>query len=77
MKKTLRQMAFESELSTRFAAREDDKNSNLTDFEIYDEAKYQLQDIPYKPWVDDEPEIAEKAMKQMKAIIRKYEKEHK
>lgn len=39
-------------LETRLVARADDLNRPLTDGETYEELKYQLEDLPYKPGGD-------------------------
>ena len=45
---SLFQKALKTELCSRFVARADDLGRDLTDDEVRDEARYQLEDLPYK-----------------------------
>lgn len=67
MKKTLYDRALDSVLSSRFVARSDDLNRPLTDDEVRKEARYQLEDLPFKGL---EPETTRKAARQMKALLK-------
>lgn len=55
-------------LHSRFVARADDLNRDMTDEEVIEEAKYQLEDLPYKGWDDDK--LVALAMRQMRALIK-------
>ena len=67
--KTLRDRALDSLLHSRFVAREDDLGHKLTDDEVRAEAKYQLDDLPFKGF--EEAELR-KAQRQMKALLKRY-----
>lgn len=64
---TLRNRAFQTLLHSRFTAREEDLGHRLTDDEVRAEAKYQLEDLPYKGFEKDE---LRKAIRQMKALLK-------
>lgn len=67
MKKTLRDIALNSVLCSRFIAREDDLNRPLTDAEIISETKYQLETIDYSGY---DNAFIKTAKKQLKQIIK-------
>lgn len=67
MKQTLRDRAFQTVLHSRFVAREEDLGHRLTDDEVIAEAKYQLEDLPYKGM---EQEELRKARRQMKSLLK-------
>lgn len=72
MKKlSLQDMAYKSEMHSRFVAVAEDLGRELTDKEIYENATYYIEMLPYSGY--DEAFIY-KAMKQMKNIVHKYEK---
>lgn len=66
-RKTLYDRALGTVLHSRFVARADDLNRELTDEEVRDEAEYQLHDLP---WKGLEPEEYRKAVRQMKALLK-------
>lgn len=66
--KNLYEKALGTVLGSRFQARADDKNRPLTDEEVKEEARYQLEDLPYKG-VFEGKELA-KAKRQMKRLVR-------
>jgi hypothetical protein len=66
MKKTLYERSQATLLASRFAAVADDLGRRLTDEEVKKEARYQLEDLPYKG-VFEGKELA-KAKRQMKAL---------
>ena len=66
MAKSLRDRAMASELHSRFVAREEDLGRPLTDDEIKAEAKYQLEDLPYKGLFEGRE--LHKVKRQMKAL---------
>lgn len=70
MKKSLYERALNTILSSRFEARADDFNRDLTDEEVRAEAQYQLEDIPYKPDYADDPKLRRTATRQMKALLK-------
>jgi hypothetical protein len=59
--------ALKTILASRFVARADDLNRPLTDEEVRAEAKYQLEDLPFKGL---EPEDLKTARRQMKALCK-------
>lgn len=63
----LYEKALATELASRFAARAEDLGRPLTDEEVRAEAKYQLEDLPYKGLYEGK-ELA-KAKQQMKRLI--------
>ena len=65
---TLFEKAQRSMLGSRFTARADDLNRPLTDEEVRAEAKYQLEDLPYKG-IFECKELA-KAKRQMKSLMK-------
>ncbi len=69
-KKSLWDRALGTELHSRFVARADDFGRPLTDDEVRDEARYQLNDLPYKGLFEDDPKMYRKAVRQMKALLR-------
>ena len=66
-RKTLYDKALSTVLASRFVARADDLNHELTDEEVLEEAEYQLEDLP---WKGLEPAECRKAMRQMKALLK-------
>lgn len=68
MKKSLRNLALDSVLCSRFVAREDDLNRPLTDAEIINETKYQLETIDYSGY---DNAFIKTAKKQLKQIIKR------
>jgi len=68
MKRTLYERALDTALSSRFEAKADDLNRPLTDEEVREEARYQLDDLPYKP--DFEGAELRKAKRQMMSLLR-------
>lgn len=69
-KKSLYDRALGTVLHSRFVARAEDLGRDLTDDETREEARYQLEDLPYKVMFEDEPEMYRKAIRQMKALLR-------
>ena len=67
---TLFDRALRTELHSRFVARADDLNRPLTDDEVRAEARYQLEDLPYKPLRETDPQVYHKAVRQMKALLK-------
>ena len=67
MAKSLRDRAMASEMHSRFVAREDDLGHLLTDEEVKDEARYQLENLPYSGYEDA---WIRKAMRQMRALLK-------
>ncbi len=55
-------------LASRFEARADDLNRELTDEEVREEARYQLEDIPYKGIFEGKD--LQTAKRQMKALLK-------
>lgn len=55
-------------LASRFAARADDLNRPLMDDEVKAEARYQLEDLPYKGIFEGKE--LQTAKRQMKALLR-------
>lgn len=70
MKHSLRTRALRTELYSRFIAREEDLGRKMTDEEVKEEAKFQLENLPYNVRFDDEPELYRKAVRQMKALMK-------
>ena len=67
MKKSLFEKALGTTLSTRFVNLEDRLGRTPTDSEVVAEAKYQLEDLPFKGWEDFE---VKQSTKEMKSLIR-------
>ena len=65
---TLFEKALKTLLSSRFAARADDLNRPLTDDEVRAEAKYQLEDLPYKGIFEGKE--LQMAKRQMKSLMK-------
>lgn len=72
-KQTLQEMAYNSEMHSRFIAVSEDLGRELTDKEIYDNAIYFMQTIPYAGYDENYTNLV---TIQMKGIIRKYKKMH-
>lgn len=71
MKKlSLQDMAYKSELHSRFVAVSEDLGRELTDEEIYENALYYIETLPYSGY---DKRFTDKAIRQMKNIICKYE----
>lgn len=66
--KTLFQKALNTELASRFIARADDLNRDLTDNEVKDEARYLLETIPYGG-IFEGAEL-KKAIRQLKSLLK-------
>lgn len=66
--KTLYEKALNTELGSRFMARAEDLNRDLTDDEVKAEAQYQLQDLPWKGLFEGK-ELA-RVKRQMKALLK-------
>ena len=62
---TLYQKALSTSLASRFVARAEDLGRELTDAEVRKEARYQLEDIPYKGFDEDEERTAIREMKNL------------
>ena len=71
---SLYEKALATSLASRFQARADDMNRRLTDEEVRDEARYQLDDLPYKGWAKDEVRIATREMKRLLKITNHTER---
>lgn len=69
-KKSLWDRALNTELHSRFAARADDLGRPLTDDEVRAEARYQLEDLPYKGLFEDDRELYRKTERQLKALLK-------
>ena len=65
---TLYDRALRTLLASRFEARADDLNRKLTDDEVRAEARYQLEDLPYKGILEGKE--LQTAKRQMKALLR-------
>lgn len=65
---SLYEHALDTVMIGRFVARADDLNRPLTDEETMAEAKYQLEDLPWKGLEPEDERIAER---QLKALIKK------
>lgn len=65
---TLYQKALKTLLASRFVARADDMGRTLTDAEVRVEAKYQLDDLPYKGVFEGND--LRTAKRQMKALLK-------
>lgn len=66
--KTLYDRALETELASRFMARAEDLNRDLTDDEVKAEARYQLEDLPWKGLFEGRE--LERVKRQMKALLK-------
>lgn len=55
---TLYEKALSTSLASRFVARAEDKGRELTDLEVRKEARYQIEDIPFKGMDEDEERTA-------------------
>lgn len=62
---TLYEKALSTSLASRFVARADDKGRELTDAEVRKEARYQLEDIPFKGLDEDEERTAIQEMRNL------------
>lgn len=62
---TLYEKALSTSLASRFVARADDKGRELTDAEVRKEARYQLEDIPFKGLDEDEERTAIQEMRDL------------
>ena len=62
---TLYEKALSTSLASRFVARADDKGRSLTDAEVRKEARYQLEDIPFKGLDEDEERTAIQEMRNL------------
>lgn len=67
MKKSLFDKACETSMQSRFVARADDLNRDLTDEEVIAEAEYQLESIPY---IGLEKAEERKAIREMKRLLK-------
>lgn len=65
---TLYQKALKTLLASRFVARADDIGRTLTDAEVRAEAKYQLEDLPYKGVYEGRD--LQTAKRQMNALLK-------
>ena len=70
---TLYQRALKTMLATRFVARAEDLGRSLTDDEVKSEARYQLDDLPYKGLYGGKE--LRTAKRQMQALIKSATKE--
>ena len=66
---TLFERAQKTILASRFIAIADDLDRDLTDEEVKKEAKYQLEDLPYKGMFEGKE--LQKAKRQMKSLLEK------
>lgn len=64
----LYEKALKTLLSSRFAARADDLNRPLTDEEVKKEARYQLEDLPYKGIFEGKELV--RAKREMKKLLK-------
>ena len=62
---TLYEKALSTSLASRFVASADDKGRELTDAEVRKEARYQLEDIPFKGMDEDEERAATEEMRNL------------
>jgi hypothetical protein len=62
---TLYEKSLGTILASRFVARADDLGRELTDAEVRKEARYQLNDIPYKGFDEEEERTAILEMKNL------------
>lgn len=62
---TLYEKALSTSLASRFVARADDKGRELTNAEVRKEARYQLEDIPFKGLDEDEERTAIQEMRNL------------
>ena len=60
---TLYEKALSTSLASRFVARAEDKGRELTDAEVRKEARYQLEDIPFKGLDEYEEQVATEEMR--------------
>ena len=60
--------ALKTLLCSRFASRADDLNRPLTDEEVREEAKWQLEDLPYKGIFEGKE--LQQAKREMKALLK-------
>lgn len=65
---TLYEKALSTSLASRFVARAEDKGRELTDVEVRKEARYQLEDIPFKGLDEDEEQTA---IQEMRSLLRR------
>jgi len=68
--KSLYQKALATEYHSRFVARADDLNRPLTDDEVREEARYQLETIDYSGNYDDDPKQLARVKRQLKALLK-------
>lgn len=68
---TLYEKALRTMLASRFVARSDDANRPLTDDEVKAEARYQLEDLPYKGVFEGAD--LKKAKRQMQELLKQKE----
>lgn len=61
--------ALRTMLASRFIAKAEDIGRPLTDNEVMEEARYQLEDLPYKP--DFQGKELTKAKREMRALLRR------
>lgn len=66
-KKSLFERALNTDLHSRFIARAEDLNRDLTDEETVAEIKYHLETLPYKGL---EPEDERRIRRQLKALLK-------
>ena len=62
---TLYEKALATSMASRFVARADDLGRDLTDAEVRKEARYQLEDIPFKGLDVEEERIAKREMRNL------------
>lgn len=62
---TLYQRALATSIASRFVARAEDMGRELTDVEVRKEARYQLEDIPFKGLDEDEERLAIREMRDL------------
>jgi len=65
---TLYERSLQTLLASRFVARADDLNRPLTDEEVKSEARYQLEDLPYKGIFEGKE--LQTAKRQMKSLLK-------
>lgn len=70
---TLYEKALSTILASRFVARAEDKGRALTDAEVRKEARYQLEDIPFKG-MDDDEEL--EAIRDMRDLLKRKKTVH-
>lgn len=66
-KKPLFERALNTDLHSRFVARAEDLNRDLTDEETIEEIKYHLETLPFKGL---EPEDERRIRRQLKALLK-------